>query len=496
MKRFNLIQHFGQVMVVLLLTFLASCGGGSSVTNNPNPGIGGNTNNPGVNNPGGGNGNGGSETITVEQRYPAPYESGKPKDFLIHQEKYKLSGNLSQFEDRSASAVINMDSEVMYPTLNATAVLMYNQQNSTKTFNGGLGNWDHSFLWNSTDANANRNTQGVTWLGLINADKLHDIYDGATQIDSDIAQAVTEVLDTTDPDGAGPLLGSGFIGNEYLKARAADDTSSATSADRPFAYEVVLCSRAANYLNNPQYDVMAQTWFEGTTDELTGIQEVDRLLTAGRASLTLWDCESRIRAAAVTYNYDWAEDIITQLDNRRNDWDGVLVGGWDYTPLGWEAIGGAIAELKFNAGTLSPLAQSYLDESYTKLKGNPNHHQVLGYYGFEQGGRTFDDSQQNGYAMLTIAHGDFFDLNGSDTTLLSRGNRALEYYKKNVLAYSQNFNLDGIAPNNDAGAILDGYRGPIIIGSRPFNYEVGSEWLNGASDLSSRIDRYPNIPLY
>jgi hypothetical protein len=393
-----------------------------------------------------------------------------------------------------------MDSEVMYQTLNATAVLLYNQQNSNKTFNGGLGSWNHSFLWDSGDANANRNTQAVTWLGLVNADKLHDIYDGSTQLDSAIAAAVAEVLDTTgDSDGPGGNAdtANGFLGEMYNQNRFNDDTNSATSVDRPYAYEVVLCSRVANYLNDPKYDLMAQSWFEGTTDELTGTQEVDRVLNAGRASLALWDCESRIRAAAVTYNFDWAEDMVAQLDARRGDWENVPLGGWDYTALGWEALAGALSELKYNEGSsFSALAQDYLDEALANLKGNANHHQVLGYYGFEQGGLTFDDSQQNAYALQSIAHSDFFDLHGSDTTLLSRGNRALEFYKKNVLPYSSGFDIDGISPADDAGAILGGYRGPLVIGTLEYNYETTGEWLNGASEMAAVINRYPNTPLY
>ena len=501
----NANKLWGTLLAILVMV-VSACGGGSSVAPGTNPDNDYGSEVPDIVGTDPGSNNGGDQFITIEQRYPTPYESGDPQQG-IHIDKYKIPvADLITFNDpghgtsfsRGVSAVLNMDSELMYPTLNAAAVLMYDHQDTVKTVNGGLGSWQHVFLWDSTDANANRNTQGVTWLGLINADKLHDIKDGPTKIDDDIAASVAELLDRTDPDGAGPLPANGFLGHMYNLARAADvgDNNPLTSADRPFPYEVVLCIRAANYLNDPQYDLMGQAWFEGTTDELSGDEEVDRLLAGGRASLTLWDCESRIRAAALTQNYDWAEDMIAQLDATRGSWDGMLLGGWDYTPLGWEAIGGAIAELKLQAGSISPLAQSYLDEAIDKLKGDENHHSVVGYYGFEVGGRTYDDSQQNAYAFQSIANLDYYVLSGTDATLLSRGNRALEFYKKRVLQYSSGFDIDGVGGADDAGAILNGYRGPLVFGGLSYNYEVTGEWLNGASELASIINRYPDTPLY
>src|SRR5690606_7444711 len=147
--------------------------------------------------------------------------------------------------DKSGSALTNNDREKAEEVLNSMAWKLFQDQQSSKSSGEGFGNWEHTFYWQSDDTVFYRNVQAVTWLGLLQYIEVFDLYDPSdptkTSLDAQVQADLQEFLDH-DTDGSDPDTADGFLGARYDAAIAASDADASTSADRPYANEVILLS--------------------------------------------------------------------------------------------------------------------------------------------------------------------------------------------------------------------------------------------------------------
>jgi hypothetical protein len=304
------------------------------------------------------------------------------------------------------------------------------------------------------------------------------------------------------------------MGDRYNVAMAAHDTDAATNTDRPYGIEVVLLSRAANVFNKPQYQYMAETWFAELTDEFTGAEYATRLIT-NRQSLALWDAGNYFWAAALTGNTDWVDGdsgtdvgktplftavtdeddgMMQEFDVRLADWENVLYNGWDYTNLGWAYLPAPLSEQKLYA-TLTTVAQGFYDEALNNLKGNSFRHRSYGYYGYDESGLLYDDSQYGGYGLIGLGFADQNDFLGSDVSIMRVMDGQLEWFNTRIgadIANNTDIDLDG---NGDAGAVRSQFRGTFPSGTGSYNYEVMSEVLSGIVIGGEQFFRFPDIPM-
>lgn len=99
--------------------------------------------------------------------------------------------------------------------------------------------------------------------------------------------------------------------------------------------------------------------------QFTAIQNVDRHLDAGRASISGYDLRHHIRGAwrvgketgDQTY-IDYARAMAVRILELRPDWEHALYGGFDYTEISWGALVGVILEMQ-SAGDID--AASYAE---------------------------------------------------------------------------------------------------------------------------------------
>lgn len=496
------MRYLFVALMALLLTVLAACGGGgSSATppadnntppadnNNTTPPVDNNDNNPVDTS---------SYGITIQgDKAVVSYTLHTPSNG-----EEEMSDTVS-FEmpladldelNKESNALVNFDREKMRETINATSLFLYERQQSAKTFGRpaeyGLPSgitWPNTFLWNS-DANAGntfyRNVQSVTWLGLLTAAELYTLRDGSNNIiNGDIKTDLESFWDRTPGS-------KGFGGWIFDYCIANNDGDESTKLDRAYSYDIILLSRMANVYNNPQYDFMAQQLMATITADYPNGGDFAAHMASTRQSLSLWDVSSYIWAASLTYEYDWAEEVIAYMYDNPGEWDGV--GSWDYTNLGWAFIPTALAELA-QYHNLSGKAQWFYNEGIARTTGLDFRHSSYGYWGSEDDGRLWDSTQISGYGLSTMGFVDQYNYNGSNQNVLDAADGCLEWFNAKVLPMSDGFDLD-FDGNIDTGAIRSYYRGNLLAGEA-FYYEPISEALWGMVVATEQFSRYPDVPL-
>ncbi len=489
------MRKFSVLILIALAMFVFGCGGGGGSRSLPvNPG----PNNPIVVVPDVPGGGGTNNQVLISSYYPTPTRdgSGAMGDGQIAEVQMLI--NLT----KDTSALTNTDREKVEATANSIAYLLY-QQESTNNFGG----FDHMFTWESGGTTGQRNVQSVIWMGLLQYVELYDLYDPSdstkTPINADVLDDLAEFLSPT-----------GYMGTEYANSMAAHDTDASTSADRPYAWDVILLSRAANVFNNPSYQYMAETWFGELDDEFTGAEYATRMVD-NRNSLALWDSTGFIWAAALTGFNEFADfdsgtdvgktdlfDAVTDEDDgmiqelvaRRTDWEDVPLGGWNYTDLSFSFLPAGLSEVQ-NYVTLTTEADNLYTEALDEMKGNGFRHRSYGYFGYDEGGRLYDDSQYGGYGLIGLGFADQNDFLGSDVNVMRVMDGQLEWFNTRIgadIANNTDIDLDG---NGDAGAVRSQFRGNVTSTTGGWNWEVTSEVLAGMVIGGEQFFRFPDIPL-
>jgi hypothetical protein len=486
------------ILIAILMAFVVSCGGSNSVTSDPmSPDV--NIDIPDITPD-----TGDARFVTVTNYYPSPTRDGTGEmgDGQIAEIQMLIDLNDFTSGNKDLSALTNEDREAIEATANGIAYLLYLQE-STNVFGG----WPHVFTWESGGTTAQRNVQSVIWMGLLQYVELYDLYDPSdstkTPINADVLDDLAEFLSPT-----------GFLGDAYATSMAASDTDASTSADRPYAWDVILLSRSANVFNNSNYQYMAETWFAEIADEFTGAEYATRMVDA-RNSLALWDSTAYIWAAALTgfnefADYDSGTDVgltalfdavtdeddgmIQELVARRSEWEGIPLGTWDYTDLGWCFLPAGLSEVQ-NYATLTTEADNLYAEALDEMKDNSFRHRSYGYFGYEEGGRLHYDSRYGAYGLTGLGFADQNDFSGSDPTLFGPMDGQLEWFNSRVgkdILFDTDIDLDG---NGDAGAVRSQFRGNVTSTTGGWNWEVTSEVLAGMVISGEQFFRYPDVPL-
>jgi len=386
--------------------------------------------------------------------------------------------------------ITNLDRELMETTVATMVQLMVDEWNDTHTASTG-GTWLHLFPWEADSPTAYRNTQTRTSRGLLLACELFTIFDGGgNDITPDIIQGFQDLWDRN------TVAPNGYMGEQYDAAIAADDDDPATNADRPYAWDVVQLSDLYNLTNGypVDYNVMCMRWFHCIANEYTGSAYADRIIDAPRGGLSGWDINGYIVAAILADRIDWALACANQAYARRGDWEGELLGDFDYTPLSWLALPEGLSLLaKYEnisgepAGALLTLALE---------NGQDYRHRSYGYCGqILSNGATVDDSQWTGWGLIGWGNADKNIFSSSNSTVIQSMDGGLEWAYTRILKGSVGLDLDGDGDNDD-GAVRSFYRGnPFNNTGAPFNWESTGEMLDGIVVSTGQLLRGPDFPL-
>lgn len=501
--------------LALMVIALTACSGNSTITPDP-----GNTQPPAINvdvpdipapdeEPT-------STTIKVARHVPTPTRDGTslPGDGQIQVVEYEyFITTMDELYSRAPSALTNNDREMVETTLNRIAWNLYQHQKSTKTSAEGLGDWAHTFLWNSEGTTFYRNVQGPCWIGLLQYVEVFDLYDpddpDKTPVDADVLADLAACLNTS----ATP----GFLGDRYNTAMVNHDTDASTNIDRPYAFEVKLYSVAANVFNRPYYQYVAETWWAELADEFTGAEFMRRLID-NRFSLCVWDMSGYADAAVMVGDYQFVDydsdtdvgltplwtpvtdeddGMLQELAADRISWENIPLGGFDYTNLGWCYLPAPLSALKRYVA-LTTTAEDFYAEGLTNLFGNTFRHRSYGYYGYEDAEAPdllFDDSQFGGYALLGLGHANQNDLKGNEPVLFDAMDGQIEFFLQRIEADALNdADIDGDG-TPDHGWVRDQYRGGFLATIGAYNFEIAAEVLGGCTIGSEETFRYPDNPL-
>ena len=107
---------------------------------------------------------------------------------------------------------------------------------------------------------------------------------------------------------------------------------------RPFAQDVAFFANLCSASGDNSWCTLASTLYARVTNDFpTGAANADRYIAA-RGSLAGWDVSWHIRAAMLTGNTTYALDMANRLFAQRPVWEGVLLGGFDYTVISHNAM--------------------------------------------------------------------------------------------------------------------------------------------------------------
>ncbi|MBA7612961.1 hypothetical protein ES703_20203 [subsurface metagenome] len=100
---------------------------------------------------------------------------------------------------------------------------------------------------------------------------------------------------------------------------------------RPYSQDVEFLVRLSKDSKDNSYDDVAVLWYDNTITGYTDPADLADYYINARLSLAGWDLASQIRATAATGNLQYAKGIADRLIERSEDWEGILLGGYDYT---------------------------------------------------------------------------------------------------------------------------------------------------------------------
>lgn len=124
---------------------------------------------------------------------------------------------------------------------------------------------------------------------------------------------------------------------EKYSAIAIHDPEGAEWEDRPFSQDIEFLVRLSRDSGDRSYSSLAAEWYSIISDKMTAVDNADRYIEA-RCSLAGWDLASQIRAAVAVGDRDYARGMANRLLERRDDWEGVLLGGSDYTMSSYASL--------------------------------------------------------------------------------------------------------------------------------------------------------------
>jgi hypothetical protein len=149
---------------------------------------------------------------------------------------------------------------------------------------------------------------------------------------------------TRDRDYLGGARLYGETLREKYRTIAVDDPEGAEWEDRPFSSDIEFLARLARDGHDRSLVLLARRWHGLITSNKTARENVDRLVDA-RFSLSGWDVASQIRAALDVGQWRYARDMASRLLERRVDWEGVPLGGYDYSVLSYASLVDALTRL-------------------------------------------------------------------------------------------------------------------------------------------------------
>jgi hypothetical protein len=135
---------------------------------------------------------------------------------------------------------------------------------------------------------------------------------------------------------------------EKYQTIVVDDPEGAEWEDRPFSADIEFLVRLARDSRDRSFGALARTWHRILTDNKSAQENVDRLV-AQRLSLSGWDVASQIRAAIDVGQWRYARDMALRLLDRRADWEGVPLGGYDWTVLSHASLLDAFVRLPWRS---------------------------------------------------------------------------------------------------------------------------------------------------
>lgn len=122
----------------------------------------------------------------------------------------------------------------------------------------------------------------------------------------------------------------------------------AAPENRTYSQDIEFLVRLSQDSGDEDYSTVAQEWYDNTMSAFS-VEALADYYIDGRKSLSGWDLASHIRAALAVGQVDYAAGIAARLIERRADWEGVLLGGWDYTMSSYASLLWAFAELSDNS---------------------------------------------------------------------------------------------------------------------------------------------------
>ncbi len=141
---------------------------------------------------------------------------------------------------------------------------------------------------------------------------------------------------TSNPDYLTAAIGTADV----LKNRYDNNAPS-----RPFAQDVAFFVHLCRSSGDTSWCTYATNLYARVINDFpTGAANTDRYINA-RRSLAGWDVSWHIRAAQLTGYNTYAQDMANRLFAERGAWEGVLLGGFDYTVLSHNTMHWAYGKL-------------------------------------------------------------------------------------------------------------------------------------------------------
>ena len=498
MRQHSKWQWFGLVLALMLMTLVASCGGGSAVVNNPDPGINGNTDDPGINNPGDtDNPTDGTKTIMVDVYTPTPFGPGENP--IGHASvEVNIGGGRATSATRSTSFVEQIDRDRAFPVVNGSLNVMDVRYNTAKVNGNAAGfPWSGGTYSQVTYWDAEGDNAAPKWYANTQAD--HDNrYAMALEIDPEDGLGDSIKMDGYNAIMTSITTGFGNDVYDYFTTNAPDGDP-ATKGDRPPASSCKLRNTLANQL--PGND-----WLQYQAEDLANViladcgGDIDDLMDAiwndrANSNIIGYDGAFTGEDLASANNFQEGVDVIEWLNANLSGWENTNYYGGDYRYISYAAIVRASAYVKDLVGSLwTTDAEAIYTYCFDKLMGNSFYEPRWGYYGLDPvSGLKFDDTQLTAHAAMALAAAVQYGLPDSytdETAVRDRLDSIAEWFSERyTTADGIDFDSNGEV---DTSLFLTYYRGKLK-GVDRFYYPVNMEATAAMVWATRYAKAYPEV---